>query len=323
MGCTSARKKSRPDQLTIQQRFIRWWFRPQRLLLTAASIVGILCWPLVQQNLSDVRSLPRYQVGIEQISVSRPPRWVPENLVADVLHRVGLYDTMSLQDPTLSERIAAAFVTHPWISQVHRVTKSFPARIHVEVTFRKPVAVVYGVGGYYPIDSSGCLLPGNDFSPSDIDRYPIITNVTGVPQGGQGQSWGNPAVEGAARLAALLIEPDKPERSLWETWNLKAIKAPVITGAPDEEENLEYQMVTEGGSTIIWGRSPDTQHPGELSIIQKLERLSDYHEDFQDDGGFDNSPVPCVFDVRGWRGITRKIVRGGRVSESQTTRSVR
>ncbi len=323
MGHTSARKNSRSSQLTIQQRFVRWCFRPQRLLFAGALAVGILSWPQVKQSLSDVESLPEYQVGIEQISVTQPPHWVPEDLVAEVLHRVNLDHVMSLQDPTLSERIAAAFVTHPWIKQVHHVTKSFPAHIHVEVTFRKPVAIVYEVGGYYPIDASGCILPGNDFSHSDIDRYPIITNVSSVPVAGQGQSWGDPAVEGAARLAAFLIEPNESGRSLWEIWNLTAIKAPSTTGLPGEELDMEYQMETTGGSTIIWGRSPDTQHPGELSVAQKLQRLRDYHEDFQDDGGFDNSPVACVFDVRGWRGITRKIARGDAVSQSESARSVR
>lgn len=314
MGRISVRKKSRSGQLTIRQRFVRWCFRPQRLVIAAILAVGGVFWPQMQQSLPEIESRHEYQVGIEQISVTQPPRWVPEDLVAEVLHRVDLDHTMSLHDTTLNERVAAAFVTHPWIRQVHRVCKSYPARIHVEVTYRKPVAIVHGVG-YYPVDESGCVLPGNDFSPSDISRYPIIANISSVPQAGPGQSWGDPAVEGAARLAALLIEPGENGRSLWESWNLSAINAPSITGLPGEERDLEYQMETAGGSTIIWGRSPDTQHPGELSSDQKLQRLSDYHEDFREDGGFDNSPVPCVLDVRGWRGISRRMVRRDTVTQ--------
>ena len=315
MGRSPATKKSGSSKLTVQQRFVRWCFRPQRLAIAAALAIGVLFWPQFQKHLPDVESLPEYQVTIEQISVTPPPRWVPEDLVADVLRRVHLDDAMSLQDPTLSERIAAAFVTYPWIMRVHRVTKSFPPRVHVEVTYRKPVAIVRGIGGYYPIDESGCVLPGNDFSGSDIQRYPIVENITSVPQAGQGDSWGDPAVEGAAQLAALLIEPDESGNVLWDAWGLKAIKAPSLVGLPDENPVLEYRIETAGGSTIIWGRSPASQHPGELSVAKKLQRLSDYYRDFRDDGGFDNSPMAHVLDVRGWRGIS---LRSMRDSETMT-----
>ncbi len=213
---------------------------------------------------------------------------------------------MSLQDPALSERIAAAFVTYPWIQKVHRVTKSFPAQVHVEVTYRRPVAIVRGAGGYYPIDVSGCVLPGNDFSPSDIDRYPIVEHISSVPDAGQGDPWGDPAVEGAARLAAVLMEPTDSGRTLWESWKLSAIIAPSVSALPDEHSDPEFRMRTAGGSTIIWGRAPGTEHPGELSVAKKLQRLTNYHDDYN---GFDDAPVAYVLDVREWRGIARSPVR--------------
>lgn len=250
-------------------------------------------------------------MGIEQITVTPPPRWVPENLVEEVLHRVDLDEKMSLQDPALSERIAAAFVTYPWIHKVHRVTKSFPARVHVEVTYRRPVAIVRGIGGYYPIDELGCVLPGNDFSRSDIDRYPIVENISSVPDARQGQSWGDPAVEGAARLAALLMESQDAGPTLWESWKLSAIEAPTLSGLPDEDDDPEYRLRTAGGSTIIWGRAPGTEHPGELSVAKKLQRLTNYHQDYN---GFDDAPVAYVLDVREWRGIARTPAADGRVT---------
>ena len=219
--------------------------------------------------------------------------------------------TISLQDPTLSERIAAAFVTHPWILQVHRVTKSFPARVHVEVTYRTPAAIVHGVGGgFYAIDESGCVLPGNDFPRSDINRYPIIENISSVPQGRQGQAWGDPAVAGAAQLAALLNIADESGQTHWDNWGLSAIEAPSVVGLSNEELDLEYSIRTKGGSTIIWGRSPTTEHPGELSVAKKLQRLNDYHSDFRIDGGFDDASVPYILDVRPWRGISRRMASG-------------
>lgn len=311
MPRTSHKKKAAKGRLTLQQRLIGWCFQPWRLAAFAAMAVVAVFWPVLQDQLADVESRPEYQVGIEQITVTPPPRWVPENLVEEVLHRVDLDEHMSLQDPTLSERIAAAFVTYPWIRKVHRVTKSFPARVHVEVTYRRPVAIVRGIGGYYPIDESGCVLPGNDFSRSDIDRYPVVENVSSVPDARQGQSWGDPAVEGAARLAALLMEPEETGRTLWESWNLTAIITPSMSGRLDEDADPEYRMRTAGGSVIIWGRAPGTEHPGELSVAKKLQRLTDYHQDYN---GFDDAPVAYVLDVREWRGIARSPAPDGPVT---------
>jgi hypothetical protein len=311
MSRSTTKKKATASRLTMSQRITRWCFRPQRLVIAAGLALGALFWPQLHRSLPDVESQQEYQVGIDQITVTPPPRWIPEDLVSEVLHRVELDETMSLQDPTLSERIAAAFVTHPWILQVHRVTKSFPARVHVEVTYRTPVAIVHGVGGgYYAIDESGCVLPGNDFPRSDIDRYPIIENISSVPQGRQGQAWGDPAVAGAAQLAALLNIADDSGQTLWDTWSLSAIEAPSIVGLSDEELDLEYTVRTKGGSTIIWGRSPTTEHPGELAVAKKLQRLNDYHSDFRNDGGFDDASVPYVLDVRPWRGISRRMAGG-------------
>lgn len=307
MGRSTTKKKA-SQRLTMGQRIVRWCFSPQRLIIAAVPATALLFWPVISRQLPDVESRPEYQVGLEQITVTPPPGWVPDNLVARVLRRMDLQNPLSLQDPTLSEQIAAAFVTYPWIEQVHRVTKSFPARVHVEVTYRRPVAFVEGIGGYYAIDQSTFLLPYYDFSPSDIGRYPIITNVTSVPQAGQAQSWGDPAVTGAAQLATLLMEADETGRTLWESWNLAAIETPTLTGLPDEHPDLEYSIRTQGGSLIQWGRSPASEHPGELSAAKKLQRLRDYHEDYN---GFDDSPIANNIDVRGWRGIARSPVQDG------------
>lgn len=96
----------------------------------------------------------------------------------------------------LSERVAAAFYTHPWVQEVRSVRKSYPARIHVDVVYREPVAMVKGVDGDHPIDRS-ILLPARDFSDADIERYPVIERVASVPMGKLGESWGDPAVSGA------------------------------------------------------------------------------------------------------------------------------
>lgn len=294
--------------MSIQQRLLRWFFRPRRLVPASLLALAALFWPQVRQELPELESRPEYQVSIDQITVTPPPRWVPEHLVADVLHRVRLDEPLSLQESTLSERIAAAFVTHPWIQKVHGVRKSFPARVHVDVTYRKPVAMVEGFDGFYPLDAEACVLPVNiDLPPSDLRRIPVIKNVSSVPQGGQGQPWGDPVVAEAAQLADILSQLEESGRTRWESWGLVAIEAPSAVGLPGEVTDLQYQFRTAGGSTIIWGRGPGTIHPGELTVDQKLQRMAEYH---QVHGSFDDAPQAYVFDLREWKGISRSLATG-------------
>ena len=307
MGRRGKKTTSRSGPLTMQQRFVRWCFRPQRLVPAALLATLALFWPQLMKKLPALESREEYQVTLDRITVTPAPRWVPEDLVEDVLHRVGLDAPLSLQEPTLSERIAAAFVTHPWIEEVHRVKKSYPARVHVELTYRRPVAIVRGMDGAYPVDALGVVLPGNDFRQSDVSRYPVIEKVTSIPQAGQGQPWGDSAVTGAAQLASLLMEPIDSGRSRWEAWGLTAIEAPSTLGLPGETPDMTFVLRTTGGSTVIWGREPDSIHPGEFTVEQKLERMAEYHLAH---GSFDDAPEPYEFDLRPWNGIGRRLATG-------------
>ncbi|MEZ6061503.1 MAG: hypothetical protein R3C19_14250 [Planctomycetaceae bacterium] len=300
----SVRKTKSAASPTMSQRAARWLFRPWRLVVAATVALSLLFWPQFRQKLPKLEGRPEYQVSVEQITVTPPPRWVPPDLVEQVFRRAGLADApLSLLDPTLSERIAAAFYTHPWIDDVQRVRKDFPAHVVVEVTYRRPVAMVQAVDGYYPVDALGHVLPPQDFTMADLERYPIIEQVSSVPVGGLGEAWGDPAVTGAAQLADVLISQDSDGRSWWKAMELRAILAPLGAAPNAQPEDLEYQIRTAGGSRVLWGRSPHTQHPGELTVEQKLQRMIAYHRDF---GSFDDGPVPQAIDIRHWKATRRE-----------------
>lgn len=274
--------------------------------MIAAAVASL--WILVPQvirRLPDLKQRPEYLVGPEQVTLSPPPHWIPPDLVSQVFERAGFSDNESLLDDTLSERVAAAFYTHPWIENVRAVRKSFPARLQVDVVYREPVAMVRGIDGCYPVDRHGILLPPADFSSADIMRYPIIEQVASVPEGRIGEKWGDKAVDGAAELAAVLNNTDSngsSKQSWWEKLGLRAILVPRhIVMTNDIDEKLEFVLRTNGGSEIHWGRGPSTLHPGELTVEQKLGRLADYQRDF---GGFDDSHGPYVIDIRPWNGIS-------------------
>lgn len=301
----TAPKRKTTKALTPGQRFARWLFRPLKLCVAAAISALWLCWPAVQQKLPDLEVREEYQIGVEQIVITPPPRWVPENLVERVFDRANFDGPLSLQDPKLSEKIALAFHTHPWIERLQRVKKSYPAQVTVDVVYREPVAMVQVVGGgYLPVDRLGYLLPDEDFSPADIDRYPIIENVTSIPIR-RGESWGDPVVVGAAELAGVLIGTDEGEQSWWRALGLKAIVAPRQVAVGDEVANLQFKLMTAGGSEILWGRAPSTKHPAALTVAQKLARMAEYHRSYN---GFDDAPAPFSIDITDWQGTKRSLL---------------
>ena len=137
------------------------------------------------------------------------------------------------------------------------------------IEYRKPVAFVVTETDHYPIDRKARLLPPPNLPPGS-DELPVIRNAHATPQVPVGTAWGDRAVEGAAKLAEIL-------GPAWKKLKLESIQiagaAAAKSGGSDE---TIYELRTAGGSRIIWGRAPGSDHPGELTQQQKVGRLEDY-----------------------------------------------
>ncbi len=310
---SSSLKPTPAPAVPARSSLVNWFFRPRQLVITASLGLLWLFAPAVIRYLPQLEDRPEYQVGPEQVTLNPAPRWVPPDLIRQVFERAGFDGTESLLDETLSERVAAAFYTHPWIENVRTVRKSFPPRLYVDVVYREPVAMVKGVDGYYPIDRHSILLPPRDFAAADTQRYPVIERVSSVPLGRLGQSWGDPAVAGAAQLAAVLNAAEDGTESWWKRLDLQAILVPRRVAFAEDLDRLEFQLKTRGGSEILWGRAPGTRHPGELTVAQKLQRLNEYQRDY---GSFDDAHGPWEIDIRPWNGIGRGLLAKERADSS-------
>lgn len=277
-------------------------FRPGPLLALALLALGVFCWPILVKHVPRLDRRPEYRVSRSQVVIVEPPEWAPHDLVDQVFRRGGLPDELSLLDDELTGRLAAAFARHPWVRRVASVRKSLPARVSVELEFRRPTAMIRLPAGAYPVDAEGTLLPPEDFSASQAKRFPAIEGIVSLPQGPAGSPWGDPFVSEAAQLAAVL-EPH------WERYRLTAIVVPRRTTAEPAPDDVVMQLATEGGTRIVWGRSPGTSHPGELSVEQKIGRLDQYLREF---GAFDGSHGPYEIDIRHWQEISRRPLTAGR-----------
>jgi cell division septal protein FtsQ len=294
-------EKKKPPP-SVPERVGGFLYRPRVLLIVAAIASATFLLPMARSLLPELREHSEYQVSVSQIEVNAAPRWVPHDLVEQAANRAGLADHLSILDEDLTTVIAEAFQLHPWVAEVKRVEKTYPARIQVELSYRRPVAMVQLEQGMYPVDTEGFLLPPNDFSVADTKRFPVIRNASSTPQGPSGTSWGDAEVVGAARLAEVLYGVGGPNCH-WRKFGFAAISIPSQKSEHISADNLAYELTTTSGSRIIWGRSPGSDHPGELSPEQKLGRLEKYLHEFQT---FEHPRGPYEIDIRHWQEISRR-----------------
>lgn len=273
-------------------------FRPKVLLVLAVAASGLFFFQKLKQQLPDLSQREEYQIATKDLSlIPAPPHYVPIDIVDQVIKRGPLPEQVSLLDQGLVLKVAEAFEKHPWVQKVVSVRKT--NTVEVEVTFRKPAAMVEGKQGLFPVDIEGVLLPPEDFSVSDARRYPVITGIQSTPAGPAGTFWGDLTVTGAAQLAEAL----GPH---WKELEIVSIEAPPRTTAVISLDDLIYRLITTGGSEIVWGRSPKSQRRGELRVDQKIGKLEKYYRDY---GGFDRPHGPYEIDIRHWQEISRRPLR--------------
>ena len=280
-------------------------FRPARLAKLALIVGVVALLPYLVQRLPNLASRPEYRLATKQIRiVPAPESPVPANLLDQVREQAKLPRELSLLDEKLAANLAQAFARHPWIAQVVSVRKSHPATVTVEVKYRQPVGMVQVKGGRFPIDAAGVVLPSGDFTVADSKRYPTIQGLTPPSSVRPGVAWRDSSLLAAARLAELLAPK-------WSELQLESIVVPSRTVSPIDSSKIVLELRTSGGSKILWGRAPGTEHPGELTTDQKIGRLEKYLTEF---GGFDRPNGPYEIDIRHWQEISRRPLSSGQAS---------
>jgi hypothetical protein len=254
-------------------------------------------------NIGRVAREPQYELTVENIRISPPPAWIRTDIKAEVLRDAGLAGTMSVLDdwPTLSRRVKEAFEFHPWVASVVKIERQLPRTLNVELTYRRPVAAVEssdssGVA-FLPIDKDAIRLPEGDLSDAERRYLPRVAGITGRPL--VGDKWDDPRVVGGARLAAALAD-------VWEHLRLVEILGAVPTNAHDSQA-CSFELVTAGGTRIIWGGAPGQQTmAGESTFEQKRKRVMDYAAQH---GHLESIDGPEKLDVRSELVVTPRTAR--------------
>ncbi|MEZ6044731.1 MAG: hypothetical protein R3C11_03950 [Planctomycetaceae bacterium] len=293
-----AKRKSK-GSLNAKSWLTRNLFRPFPLLCLALLATLAILTPRIYQKLPNLADDHRYQFTMENIYLVDRPDWVPPYFLRSVLAQHQIPD--NVLEPELARTISTWFANEPWVEKVDSVRISYPPTAMVKLSFREPVAVVQLDGRLYPIDESGVLLPQNDFAPGVLERYPVLESNRVPPPLYVGRVWEDVNIKQGAKLASQL----NPH---WNSFDFISIRPQTVKKsltAPEAQEEPTFEIVSASGSIIIWGRGPGTNHPGELSVDEKIRRLVAYQERFE---GFALPQGPYEIDITHWNDISRRVL---------------
>jgi hypothetical protein len=234
-------------------------------VVAALALGGSAAWRVVSPMIVGGQ---RYVLHSDGITISDPPEWIVGDVRRQVIEASGLAGRLSILDPNFVTSIEHAFALHPWVEKVLRIEKNYPPAVHVEVTYRRPVAVIEAPQGdaalLLPVDAQGIHLPADDVPLIRRTYLPRITGIVGQPP--VGRTWDDPRVAGAVELAVRLAD-------VWEALNLTSIVPSALVKVQGDHSYFAYDLVNRGGTRIAWGPAPQTAPPGEDAFAAKLDRL--------------------------------------------------
>jgi hypothetical protein len=247
---------------------------PRRGVTGAVAIVAVFlgAWYAVWSTASPhALASKEFWLSWQDIDITPADPRPDRDIRAEVFHGASVDGPLSLLDPDLTRRVADAFSLHPWVARVCRVSKHYPARVCVELEYRRPVCMVDVMGELLPVDAEGVSLPKEDFSAAAASSLPLLKGVDTYPIGPVGTPWGDVRVLGGAEIAAALAP-------VWQDLGLRSIvpSALVEVGRSDEPQ---FDLMTAGGTRIPWGHAPGAERPGDTTAHEKIARLTQFWQE--------------------------------------------
>ena len=246
----------------------------RRGVLVSLAILGGLglaaqqAWRLAEPQ---VRQDERYLVTPASVAVTPPPPWVRDDVVGAAFRQAGFEAGLSvLGGPAeLEEPLAVALAAQPWVRDVGAITKAFPNRLAIELTYRRPLAAVQSPSGsLLPIDADAVLLPAGDFHRDQLRSMPRINLSQGAvaPPPAEGAPWADRRVAGAAALVDAFGDA-------WGELNLFQLRTAPTPQARGGISFDVFEIWSTGSTLIRWGAAPGFGPTDESSFAEKLARL--------------------------------------------------
>ena len=270
-------------------------------LLVGLEVFAHFLW---QRNASTVAHQPQYVLSADRIQITAPPAWIRSDIKSQVLRDSGLAGNTSVLDnwDALAKRVKDAFEMHPWVASVDRITRKLPSSLDIELKYRRPIAAVESRDHtgvlFLPVDEHAVRLPEGDLTETERRYLPRVSGITGRPR--VGDVWDDPRVIGGARLAVQLED-------VWQKLRLVEILARMLPAVRDDRPACTFEIVTFGGTRIIWGATPGQESSfGDSPFPLKRQRLLDYANQY---GKLESIDGPEVLDVRSDLVVTPRTAR--------------
>lgn len=303
------------------------------LLFLIGSFVG---WAKFGGRISQGR---QYRLTVDSFDITPPPPWIHADIRAQVM-RDGSLSELSVLDPDLTKRVVQAFELNAWVAEAVSARKrpgNSGPQVVVQLRYREPVVMVrtrdprWKGDCFWPVDTEGVFLPPEDFSASQTRAYLRVEAGNTLPTGGVGMPYGDPAVTGAAKIAAVLKQ-DWSEMGL--EWIVVRRTLPTDVADPAEPQyvllplgapidaitqpaaakpvNLVAGDTGSASLEVRWGRAPGREAAGEATAAEKHARLRQLVRQY---GRLDQLPASTTIDLRSPSGPT--------VLDAETVRAAR
>jgi hypothetical protein len=113
---------------------------------------------------------------------------------------------VSIFEPKLAERVAAAYKASPWVRSVLSVRKEFPNRLEVKLDLRAPYAAIKRSGGNTYVSDDGVVLDPKVYVLTS-DKTKELKPMVEIPSDSKpptlGKVWNDPAVTGGLEMLRL------------------------------------------------------------------------------------------------------------------------
>jgi hypothetical protein len=270
---TVAMRSPRDEKIRPIREFITRLIKAPALLALLWPCLLIVCGAVAWHRWGRERLGEEFvSIDASAIKITQPPDFIRSPIV-DTIYQNADLKSVSLLDRSAATRIASAFSVHPWVRKVSSVRKLPGGKVDVRLDYREPAAMVrvFKPGQteehpyYFPVDGEGVLLPSGDFARSETLEF-IHIDVPGTySTNPMGTRFGDPRVEAAATLAAVL-HPLRREL---------AITAIEVYGDSRLNSQPQLEIRLADDSKVFWGSAPGTEPPGEATTEMKLQYLMD------------------------------------------------